>query len=40
MGTIALAIVHAFLEPEDDVSGLSLEQAVAWRFDKRSYQGS
>lgn len=37
MGTVALAIVHAFLEPEDEASGLSLEQAVAWRFDKRSY---
>ncbi|WP_314175174.1 hypothetical protein [Streptomyces winkii] len=37
MGTVALAIVHAFLEPEDEASGVSLEQAVAWRFDKRSY---
>lgn len=40
MGTVALAIVHSFLEPEDEASGLSLEQAVAWRFDKRSYGAS
>jgi hypothetical protein len=37
MGTVALAIVHAFLEPEEEASGVSLEQAVAWRFDRRSY---
>jgi hypothetical protein len=37
MGTVALAVIHAFLEPDDDVSGLTLEQAVAARFDERAY---
>jgi hypothetical protein len=37
MGTVALAVIHAFLEPDDDVSGLTLEQAVTARFDGRSY---
>jgi hypothetical protein len=32
MGTVALAVIHAFLEPEDDADGLTLEQAVASRF--------
>ncbi|MDI3385104.1 hypothetical protein QIS99_02560 [Streptomyces sp. B-S-A8] len=32
MGTLALAVIHAFLEPDDDASGLTLEQAVAQRF--------
>lgn len=35
MGTVALAVIHAFLEPDDDASGLTLEQAVAARFDRR-----
>ncbi|MFJ6569053.1 hypothetical protein ACIQNU_16660 [Streptomyces sp. NPDC091292] len=35
MGTVALAVIHAFLEPDDDASGLTLEQAVAARFDPR-----
>lgn len=39
MGTVALAVIHAFLEPDEDASGLTLEQAVAARFDKRSYRG-
>jgi hypothetical protein len=30
-------MIHAFLEPEDDASGLTLEQAVAARFDERPY---
>ncbi|MEU8825078.1 hypothetical protein [Streptomyces sp. NPDC048636] len=33
MGTVALAVIHSFLEPDDDASGLTLEQAVAARFD-------
>jgi len=37
MGTVTLAVIHAFLEPDDDASGLTLEQAVAARFDGRSY---
>jgi hypothetical protein len=37
MGTVALALVHAFLEPDEDPSGLTLEQAVAARFDGRAY---
>lgn len=37
MGTVALAVIHAFLEPDDDASGLTLEQAVAARFDGQSY---
>jgi hypothetical protein len=37
MGTVALAVIHAFLEPDDDPSGLTLEQAVAARFGERSY---
>lgn len=36
MGTVALAIVHAFLEPDEDADGLTLEQAVSARFDKRA----
>ncbi|SHL08560.1 hypothetical protein [Actinacidiphila paucisporea] len=32
MGTVALAVIHAFLEPDDDAGGLTLEQAVAARF--------
>ncbi|SCK17977.1 hypothetical protein [Streptomyces sp. WMMB 322] len=36
-GSVALAIVHAFLEPEGDESGLTLEEAVAARFDNGSY---
>ncbi|MFI1394665.1 hypothetical protein [Streptomyces sp. NPDC020681] len=37
MGTVALAVIHSFLEPDDDASGLTLEQAVAARFDTRAY---
>jgi hypothetical protein len=37
MGTVALAVIHGFLEPDEDASGLTLEQAVAVRFDGRSY---
>ncbi|MET9514521.1 hypothetical protein [Streptomyces sp. NPDC002994] len=37
MGTVALAVIHAFLEPDEDASGLTLEQAVAAKFDGRSY---
>lgn len=33
MGTVALAVVHAFLEPDDDTTGRTLEQAVSSRFD-------
>ncbi|MEO3751140.1 hypothetical protein [Streptomyces sp. B6B3] len=36
MGTVALAIIHAFLEPDDDASGVTLEQAVSARFDPRA----
>lgn len=32
MGTLTLAVVHSLLEPEDEASGLTLEQAVAARF--------
>lgn len=32
MGLIALAIIYAFLEPEDDPDELTLEQAVAARY--------
>ncbi|UWE07711.1 hypothetical protein [Actinacidiphila bryophytorum] len=35
MGTVALAVIHAFVEPDDDASGLTLEQAVAARFDNQ-----
>ncbi|MEU6218542.1 hypothetical protein ABZ845_13635 [Streptomyces sp. NPDC047022] len=35
MGTVALAVVHSFLEPQDEASGLTLEQAVAARFGGR-----
>ncbi|MEU6763922.1 hypothetical protein ABZ916_15535 [Streptomyces sp. NPDC046853] len=35
-GTITLAVIHAFLEPADEASGLSLEQAVATRFGGRA----
>lgn len=34
-GTLTLAVIHAFLEPRDQASGLSLEQAVAARFGGR-----
>lgn len=34
-GTLTLAVIHAFLEPRDEASGLSLEQAVAARFGGR-----
>lgn len=37
MGAVALAVIYAFLEPDDDASGLTLEQAVAGRFDRRPY---
>lgn len=37
MGTVALAVIHAFLEPDDDASALTLEQAVAAGFDGGSY---
>ncbi|MFD9425766.1 MULTISPECIES: hypothetical protein [unclassified Streptomyces] len=33
MGTVALAVIHGFLEPDEDASGLTLEQAVSARFD-------
>ncbi|MDG4863028.1 hypothetical protein P8605_33310 [Streptomyces sp. T-3] len=36
MGTVALAVIHAFLEPAEDASRLTLEQAVAARFDRRT----
>ncbi len=32
MGLISLAIIYAFVEPEDDADGLTLEQAVAERY--------
>jgi hypothetical protein len=32
MGTVALAVIHAFLERDDDADGLTLEQAVTARF--------
>lgn len=32
MGLIALAVIYAFLEPQDDTDGLTLEQAVAARY--------
>lgn len=37
MGTVALAVIHAFLEPDDDATGRTLEQAVSARFDRRPY---
>lgn len=37
MGTVALAVIHAFLEPDEDASGLTLEQAVAARFGDGAY---
>ncbi|MEW2396715.1 hypothetical protein [Streptomyces sp. NPDC046862] len=37
MGTVALALIHAFLEPDEEADGLTLEQAVAERFDGRSH---
>jgi hypothetical protein len=37
MGSVALAVIYAFLEPDEDASGLTLEQAVAERFDRRLY---
>lgn len=37
MGLVALAVIYAFLEPEEDTSGLTLEQAVRARFDRRLY---
>ena len=36
MGTVVLAVIYAFLEPDEEASGLTLEQAVAARFDERS----
>ena len=33
VGTIALAVLYAFIEPDDAITGLTLEQAVAARFD-------
>jgi hypothetical protein len=33
VGTAALAVIYAFVEPDDAASGLTLEQAVAARFD-------
>lgn len=36
-GSVALAVIYAFLEPDEDASGLTLEQAVAARFDRRLY---
>ncbi|WP_034090690.1 hypothetical protein [Streptacidiphilus albus] len=35
VGPVALALVHGFLEPEEEATGLSLEQAVRLRFDGR-----
>ncbi|HEV7626455.1 MAG TPA: hypothetical protein VGO89_08160 [Streptomyces sp.] len=37
MGLVALAVIYAFLEPDEDASGLTLEQAVAARFERRLY---
>lgn len=37
MGTVALAVIHAFLEPDDDADGLTLEQSVAARFGRRPH---
>jgi hypothetical protein len=37
MGTVALAVIYAFLEPDEDATGLTLEQAVAAKFDKRAH---
>jgi hypothetical protein len=37
MGTVALAVIYAFLEPDEHATGLTLEQAVAAKFDKRSH---
>lgn len=34
MGLVALAVIYAFLETEEEASGLTLEQAVAARFDR------
>ena len=35
MGTVALAVIHAFPEPDQDATGLTLEQAVRARFEGR-----
>jgi len=37
MGSVALAVIYAFLEPAEDASGLTLEQAVAARLGRRLY---
>jgi hypothetical protein len=37
MGSVALAVIYAFLEPDEDAGGLTLEQAVTERFDRRLY---
>lgn len=37
MGTVALAVIHAFLEPDDDTTGRTLEEAVSSRFDPHPY---
>jgi hypothetical protein len=34
MGDVTLAIIYAFLEPEDDADGQTLDQAVARRFSR------
>jgi len=34
MGTVALAVIHGFLERAEDADGLTLEQAVAARMDR------
>lgn len=36
MGSVALALIYAFLEPAEKASGLTLEQAVAVEFDGRA----
>ncbi|MEU2682038.1 hypothetical protein ABZ638_34730 [Streptomyces sp. NPDC007107] len=36
MGTVALAVMHGFLEPADAPDGLTLEQAVAARLGRRT----
>ncbi|MEV6265335.1 TetR family transcriptional regulator C-terminal domain-containing protein [Streptomyces sp. NPDC051784] len=36
MGTVALAVMHGFLEPVDAPDGLTLEQAVAARLGRRA----
>lgn len=34
VGTVTLAVIYAFIEPDGAASGLTLEQAVAATFDK------